>query len=512
MRRAFPAQRLSIARWSQGWFATDEWKVNRRLTLTLGVRWDLLAPWKEAQDRLAVFDIDSGVVVVPDAAMNRLSPLMPRGYADVVAATSVGRPARSLIHPDRDNFQPRLGLAWRPFGESTVLRGGYGIYFDRAPLLPFPIINNYPAISAPFAINELPFTNRKTDPFVWPTLYPPGGGEGPPETALPDGVRPDLRIPYSMQYSFTVEHQRWNTSFRLTYNGANTRHGVYRHDANQPVADEQLYIDKPRRFPQFPEIPYVDNGAGHQYHALTIEAERRMSGGFHFQAYWTWARDIGDLEHNEQAENAYDRGRERAAWERLPTHRFAGSFIWQLPFGEGRRWSSRLWWVNTIVGGWGLSGRWALESGRFLTPLWRGPDPTGTRYANGPARPLVTLRPDHLFASDLDNPTVERWFDVDAFAPPPVGRFGNSAKGVIRGTPTEVLHAGVFKRFVLKESVSLRFEAVAMNVLNHPNYRDPNTMISRKGLAGKVTGVINRGLKLDGGIPRQLEMTLRLEW
>ena len=99
-----------------------------------------------------------------------------------------------------------------------------------------------------------------------------------------------------MQYNITVEHQRWNTGFRISYIGTNTRQGEWAYNANQPVPDGRAFIDKARPFPRYPAISYLSNGAGHQYNSMTIEVERRMLRGFSYQASWVWARDIGDLE------------------------------------------------------------------------------------------------------------------------------------------------------------------------------------------------------------------------
>ena len=86
-------------------------------------------------------------------------------------------------------------------------------------------------------------------------------------------------MPYSMQYNFTVEHQRWNNALRLSYIGTNTRKGIYQYNINQPLPDSRPYVDKPRMFPQYPAITYVANGAGHQYHSLTAEVRRHFTNG-----------------------------------------------------------------------------------------------------------------------------------------------------------------------------------------------------------------------------------------
>src|SRR5262249_38111608 len=151
---------------------------------------------------------------------------------------------------------------------------------------------------------------------------------------IPGAIRKDLRIPYSMQYSLTVEHQRWNTGFRISYVGTNTRQGQFTFNLNQPLPDAQLYVNKPRRFPTYSAISYRTNGAGHQYHGLTLEAKRRLFKVFSWQASYTLAKDLGDLEGNvnDSPENAYDRLRERGNPLDIPRHRVTANTIYELPF------------------------------------------------------------------------------------------------------------------------------------------------------------------------------------
>src|SRR5207247_9751424 len=124
---------------------------------------------------------------------------------------------------------------------------------------------------------------------------------------------------------------------------------------------------------------------------------------------------------------------------------------------------------------------------------------------------ILPLRPDPFGDAKLDDPTVGRWFDAAAFAAPQLGRFGTSAKGVIISTPTNVLHGTVAKEFVVRERTRIRFEFLANNVLNHPNYMDPNTNIST-GLTGVITAVQDRNSKMDTPIPRVLQAQLHVEW
>ncbi len=277
-------------------------------------------------------------------------------------------------------------------------------------------------------------------------------------------------------------------------------------------------MDKPRPFPRYPGISYFTNGAGHQYHGFTVEAERKMSNGLYYQASWVWARDIGDLNRGESAENPFDRRRERAVALDIPTHRVTANWIYQLPFGKGKKFlggAGRA--VHLAVGGWELSGIYSYYSGQFLTPLWTGPDPTGTAFTTSRTPANVTIRPDLLRDPNLpkEQRTVSRWFDASAFAPPPLGRFGSSAKGVIKGPWVNVWHMGLIKNFDFGERAPrLRWELTATNVFNHPNWSNPATNISSTAQVGVISGVggVNGASTGDQPGPRAFRMGVRLEW
>jgi hypothetical protein len=326
---------------------------------------------------------------------------------------------------------------------------------------------------------------------------------------LPGAIRKDLRVPYSMQYNFTLEHQRWGTGFRASYIGTNTRQGEWQYNINSPLPDNRLYVDKPRMFPRYPAINYRTNGAGHQYHSLTTEAERRFSRGLAYQLSWVWARDIGDVERGDDpVENAYDRGRERAVWLDIPTHRVTGSLIYDLPFASNARGPKGL-----LLRGWELSAIYSLFSGEFLSPEWTGPDPTGTRHTSSRTPAQVTIRPDHLRDANFPagDRTTARWFDVSAFAAPAAGRFGTSAKGVIKGPGIKVMNAGLAKTTTISERFRLRWEITATNFFNSSSWENPGTNITSLAAAGVITAAGGE-MDLDAGGPRSFRMGLRLEF
>lgn len=509
--RSFPPLRQDRLRHQYDFYFTDDFKLTPKLTVNLGLRYEYHPGWKEKNGYLSMFDLKCACIVVQDGSLSKVSPLFPKGYVNVVEAGSVGLPGDTLIRTDRNNFAPRAGLAWRPWGNNTVIRGGFGIYFDVVP-------REANISGVPFLLNEQPFNNPATNPSViLPRVFPAAGGAGPSSVSLPAAVNPNIQMPYSMQYSLTVEHSRWNTGFRASYIGTNTRQGDYGFNYNSPVPDGELFINKPRPFPQYPGITYFTNGAGHQFHSFTAEVERRMARGLQFQSSWVWARDIGDMERGQVLENPYDRGRERSVAPDIPTHRYTMNWIYQLPFGKGRPFlGSAHPVVNAIVGGWDVSGIYSYYSGQFLSVFWTGPDPTGTAFTSTATRPLVTIRADQLRDGNLsgDQRTVARWFDATAFGGPPVGRFGNSAKGVIKGPNVNVWHMGLFKSVYLRESVRLRWELTATNFFNHPNYSNPATNISQAASIGVISGVggVNGASTGDQPGARNFRMGLRLEW
>lgn len=509
--RAFPPVGSRRQRWTYDFFVQDDWKIGSDLTISLGLRYDLHPGWYERDDRFAVFDIASGRVVVADGGRDQISPLTPAGYVDIVTASSAGLP-RTLVRTDRNNFAPRIGVAYRPFGGThTVIRGGYGIYYDMMPI-------DLPVARAPFVLSETIFTNPTTPTVVLPTVFPVAGTAGPATIGLPNAVNPDLQIPYSHQFNVTVEHERWGAGLRASYVATLGRAMWYSRDANAPQPDGRLYTEKPRPFPQYPDIIYTDNGATHDYHGVTLEAERRISKGLFFQVAYTAARDRGfTLGRFDAIENPFDLGRERGRDISTPTHRLTSAVMYELPFGRDRLWlkdAPRL--VDLAIGGWQFSAVGYLQSGGYLTPTISVADPTGTRFTSTASRPVVTLRPDQLRDPNLDDPTIAAWYDVAAFAAPPIGRFGSTDRGAIEGPGLNLWHMGLHKKFQLTGSAggpTFRIELTTTNVFNEPQWANPNLNVTPTNVtAGRVSAIGGAYGFIQQANMRQMRLGMRVEW
>jgi hypothetical protein len=491
-------------------FVTDEWKFSPTLTVNLGLRYELHPAWGSGNGLASLFDIASGQIVVQDDAIGKVNPLFPTKFAAIATAKQAGYHGSALIDTDKNNFAPRIGAAWRPFGNKTVFRAGFGIFYDIVPTA----VN---MAGVPFTVNEPSYTNPAGTPVVvLPNIFPAGGIGGPSSVSLPGAFKKDLRIPYSIQYNVTVERQIWDMGIRISYVGTGTRQSEYVYNYNQPLPSTTLYVNKPRPLPAFATINYTTNGAGHQYNGLNVEVKRRLTQGLLYDFTWTYARDIGDLERDQSPEDSRNLQRERAVWADIPTHRITNDVIYQLPLGHGKKWLSRGGRItDLLVGGWQVMELTAWNTGLFLTPLWQGPDPTNTANTSSTTPANVTIRPNILHNPNL--PASQRspqgWFDLTAFGAPTPGSFGTSAKGVIVGPSSFIVNAGIAKQFNVTERFRLRLDFQGTNVLNHPNFDIPNLTISSVGTAGTITGTGNNGGGgLDASGARSFRLGLRAEW
>jgi len=169
-----------------------------------------------------------------------------------------------------------------------------------------------------------------------------------------------------------------------------------------------------------------------------------------------------------------------------------GNMIWDLPVGKGKRYlSGANAWLDTLAGGWTTSLIYTYRTGRFLTPLWTGPDPTGTVYTTAAAPATTTIRPNCLADGNLPSSqrSVSGWFNAAAFSAPTPGQYGTCGPGVIFGPSLHVWDAGIFKSLVAREHLRIRVELTAVNILNHPNYSDPNMNITQAGNVGVISSV-----------------------
>ena len=486
-------------------YLQDDFRVHPRLTLNLGLRYEWMNPFADKFGRMFNFDPATGALVVPDDTVRRrdVSPIFP-AQIPILTAGEAGFPARGLRTSDGNNIDPRVGLAWRPFGHArTVVRAAAGVFRNSLSSSTFSSLT-----TGPFVSNET-FNNSIVGGvplFQFPEPFLAVGSLGAQDV---NAVDRDLFNPYTVQSNFTIEQEVAQTGLRLSYIGTRSVNLLYRRNLNQPLPSTQAFSNDRRPYPVYRNITLTANGGNSMYHSLQFEAERKFSRGLAFQAGWTWAKQLANgIDAGEQGatiQNTYDRAADRGDDLYLMRHRFIGSSIWELPFGPKRRYMNQVHpALGHIFGGWQITGVLLLQTGQRFTPSFTGFDPSNTQNVGG--------RPDRIGNGNLpkDERTLARWFDASAFATPRVngGRFGNSAIGVLEGPGTQSVSLGLFKNIYIRERVRVEFNFSATNAFNHSNFRNPNANISAPNAVGRITE--QQGQDESG--PRTVILGTRIEF
>ncbi len=505
----------------------DSWRLAQKVTLEWGVRYERQFASVDDAELMYNLDPSTGNLVVPDKALasGKINPLLPSNIR-VVSASEAGFP-QALRNPQKGNFVPRLGVAFRPF-DNTVIRGGYGIFVDG-----FGTYVTAPQTTPLFGyVEEFRNANRTNPTYVFPN---PFVGTGASYGALNVGTDSypafdvNIRNPRFHQWNLTMERQLGEIGVRLSYIGSASRDLLYRQSLNVPAPSTTPYSAARKPWQQYANVYFASNDglgagkAGSDYHSMQVDVEKRFGNGLYFQGAWTWAKLMSDVEDarsefGPHIENPFDVGRERAVEAYSPRHRVSGAAIWELPIGRGRRLGGNMpGFLDGILGQWSLSSFFFFETGQFFTPYFTGRDISGTsltrpQHSEGA---LGGLRPDRIADGNLpvDQRTQQRWFDASAFVIPAanIGRFGNCGRNVIEGPGLNVQHAALGKRFVLKEGTTLQFQINANNVFNHTNLSLSSAALnlSQPLNVGRITGT--RG-GLENGGPRNIVLEMRLRF
>ncbi|MBI5085489.1 MAG: TonB-dependent receptor, partial [Acidobacteria bacterium] len=342
---------------------------------------------------------------------------------------------------DRNNFGPRIGFAWRPGSGGTVLRGGYGIYFDQPSLaVSEGMYFNYPAFDFRlfFAMPQFPLSLANPWPSNFPYPTPPSGFR----------FDPNLRTPYVQHFSLGVQRQLGRARVaELGYVGSKGTRLYGARDINQPAPSAAAY--NPRPDPRFDDISRLESRANSNYHSLQASIRQQLSHGLTFLGAYTYSKSIDDASgfftsagDPNFPQDSYNLRAERARSGFDVRQRLAASGSWLM----GR--------------GFSLNGVLTLQSGRpFTVALPSEFDNSGTgRSSLGFG---ANDRPNAVASPSLSSPTPERWFNTAAFAMPARGTFGNAGRNIVTGPGLAALNLSVLKSLRLNESLTaqVRFEA-----------------------------------------------------
>jgi hypothetical protein len=467
------------------------------------LRYEVNPPYVEGEDLISNFDPFTGRLIVPtEQSRQRLFPaFLASNLVPIVTAEQAGLPVRTLAFTDKNNFAPRFGFAYKLTEDNrTVLRGGYGIFYDN-----FTGALWRGLVGGPYAGSESTPPNQIVNGQpLWqlPAMFPASLNQA--GTASLTATDPYMRNPYIQQWNLSLEREFLGLGFRASYMASKTHRLVITRNLNQVQPSTIPFSVSRRPFPLLGSVSYRENAGNAYYNGLIMSVERRYRNGLQFQVSHTWAKNLTDS-HDEWEgggglQNAYDRHAEWGDHAFTRRHRFMFNSIYDLPFGVGRPWVQN-GWLRHIVGGWSLSTFGILQTGQYFNPTFAGSDPANIGASSG--------RPDRIGDGNLSDGTLHRWFDLSAFAVPPAGsgRFGNAGVNILRGPGTRFMNAGLFKRFPIREQMRLQFEVTFTNVLNHPNFTVPDANIS-SGSAGRILGTHN----LEGAGPRTTRMALRLDF
>ncbi len=471
-------------------FVQDEWRLRGNLTLNLGVRYEYFSPFSEENNRIVNLDLPQGFTQPPvPVQVGQTGPYN-------------GQFPMTLLRPDRNNFAPRLGLAWKPL-RNTVVRAGYGINYNTSAYQ--SIVQNM-AFQPPFS-NTATNTQSATTILTLQNGFPPV----PPGSISNNfGVDPNYRLGHVQIWNVDVQQQiRPTLIMNLDYTGTKgTRLDVL--EAPNRTATGVL-------FPGVQPFYWEDSVADSTANALSVRVRKRLQAGFSIGGRYTFSKSldnastIGNGEPivaqgagrggvsgvTNVAQNAFDLSAERGLSSFDQRHSFTADYLWELPFGHERRWLSGKTPLRAILGDWNWSGDWTIASGLPFTPRILGNTLNVSQGVNGTQRADVV--PGQLVT--VPDPSIAEWFNTAAFVAP-TGVFGDARRNSIEGPGSRLFDMSFTKIFPLSETRFLEFRAQFSNVFNTPQYVGIDTVINSPTY-GRVISV---------GPMRSLQLTARFRF
>ncbi|MES1258356.1 MAG: TonB-dependent receptor [Acidobacteriota bacterium] len=475
-----------------GVFIQDDFKLSPKLTLNMGLRWEGNTGWSEVHGNERGFD------------PNVLNPATNTPGAMWYAASATnGR--TTLQQPRWNNFLPRFGFAYQP-GNKTTVRGGFGLY-----TYPWNVDTYGGGLGSAFSTsgNQTDSTNN-AQPVV--LLSSDGntnyqGTKGSAINALyrsspttPQAyngqnvgfVQYTSPVPLLKSWNLTVQRQvSNNTVAEIAYIGSHGSHLAFVTDLNQVPANLLAPNDAGSRpFPQFQSITgYTTQGIS-SYHAFQAQITRRLSNGLLFNFNYTWSHMLDNQDSSGwgsmQGATPYQIASNPLA-NYGPSnfdirHMFKGHVSYDLPFGVGRKFMNTNKLLDGAIGGWQLFGDFISQTGSPFTPTMA----TNNSYSlssNASWYPNVVGDPRAVSGGQ----NINSWFNVNAFAAPTPGTFGNLGRNSVYGPRLNAVNMSLHKIFTITERMKLDFSANATNVLNHPSFALPDKLIG-PGHFGQITG------------------------
>jgi hypothetical protein len=454
---------------SYGFFAQDDWKLSRRITLNLGVRYELTPRMTEKLDHLSSFDRNypGGRVLLSG---------LSKAYIPGVGITDGPYTPRGLVPTDTNDWGPRVGIAIRPFNSNqTAIRAGYGIFYDMIELQDLRTWTRNPPYGAIMSLQSEQNGNTSSASVLKVTsLFPAqGSAQAQPSIYSPGDKYVD---PYYQQWNFDIQHQLGSSLLLdVGYIGSKGTHLARRLLVNQARLD----ADPARPTPLLSREPYplfgttirlTDNDANSSYHALIAKAEKRFARGLSFLVSYTYAKtlDSGSLI-DDNPRDIYNLNLDKGRASFDIRQRAVFSVNWELPFGKGKAFATK-GIAAAVAGGWQLNTITALRSG-FPYSVAASGDACNCGASNQKAQQVGD--PESGFEQSR-----LKWFNTAAFAQPARGSFGSSGRDILSGPAEQTVDLSVFRTFQPLERVRLQFRGEFFNLLNHTNFALPGSQVN----------------------------------
>jgi hypothetical protein len=509
-----------------GFYAMDQWKVTSKLNVNFGLRYDLtLMPTygdnKNANNFVGDMDFRNGTYILarnaPSCAQTNAAPCIPGGVLPAhVVVTPLGGTA--LFHTDYNDIQPRIGIAYQLF-PNTVLRGGYGRFFDNWAAITQTAQNyegTWPSLDQLGASNLNPVTAGAPTVKAEDPLNQGAGAPvttGTPFTQSTWFADPYLKRPYADQWNFGVQQQVTSSAVltanyvgsvgrRLDIGGAYNVAMAAGGNANCPTSTPNCGAP----FPYIGPTAYDRSQGKSTYNALQVSLNGRQQHGLTYLISYTWSKSL-DLGCSGfygvegcSIQNPYNLQADKGPSATDLPQIFSAAWVYALPFGKGGKFSSGTPIVNALIGGWNLNGVLSFNSG---TPFDVGTSQdiahTGNyNYGNGYGYERANLVGNPY----PGNKTPNEWINTAAFAYPAPNTFGDLGRDSLRSDWNKNLDLSIFRQFPITERFRIEFRFETFNLTNTPVWAIPVTNLDSTLLFGRVTHTAN--------VPRQLQFGLKL--
>jgi hypothetical protein len=447
-------------------FIQDDWRVRGNLTISIGLRYEYVSPYTEKNHQLANLDAAPGLVAVTPVCVVAASGCETVGpYSGAFPAT--------LVNPDRNNFAPRIGIAWKPMAK-TVVRAGYAINYNTGQYA--SIVQNL-SFQPPFD-----FTQTSIGTIATPLLLQNAFTPAPVTTTTNTyGVDRNYRLGYVQIWNLDIQRELTKTLvLNLDYNGSKGTHlDMFRAPNRTPTG---LRITGVQPF------LWETSEAASIMHGATVRLRKRMSQGLSVGGRYTYSKSIDNASSIGGgavvvAQNDLDLAAERGLSSFDQRHRLTADYVYEFPFGTNKRWLSTATPASRIFGDWQWSGNISFATGLPFTARVLGSFSDVAGGVNGTLRANVTGEPVSVPES-----TVAQWFNTAAFAIPAPGQFGNAGRNTIEGPPTFSVNMAIAKTFNLGDSQGLEVRLQATNVFNTPQFTTIDTVVNSPTF-GRVIGV-----------------------